>query len=706
VSKTTDPRKGLSAISAHFVGDFNLDESLTKTLAEFGVLASADRAYLYRIHHKAKLAHVTHEWLNADVAGLKGSITSFGLEDFKWLTGQMKKRETLLVKSLTELPSAAKNERTALGSQNVKSFILIPLYIKSRLEGYIGCDYVSGTCRLGQDRLELLKVAVDIVGFSFERKLNESSLRKSRWLNENIFEHSGAATLIIRPDTGISMVNSEFELLSGYTRKELIGRMRFIDLVGADSRQTFMRSHHQMISNAGTSLRNFEFELLTREGKSRTGLMTGASLLESDGCLLSFIDISKFRETEKQLILARDRAEESDRLKSAFLANVSHEIRTPLTTITGFSALLANPALQPDKKEKYITEILKSGNELTTLIDNVIDLSRIDAGIMVPEVSEFKLYPVLEEILNYYMQYLRHHEMDKLEIRLNIPVGSKKLMLRTDRKRLRQILLNLLNNSLKFTPSGSVEFGYTVEDSKGNAEAGDWFRFYVRDSGIGISNKDRDKIFERFFKIHQKGDRLYPGAGLGLAVAKDLVTLLGGKIWVESRPGKGSTFFFSIPNSVPVHAVNGTEQPLRREKDDLSERTILIAEDTESNFLYIEEILESMNVRVIHAVNGAEAIELVDAHKDEIDLIFMDILMPEYDGFEATREIRKIRKDIPVIAQTAFTFEGELINGLYAGCFDDYILKPYSVNSIRDLVRKYCPPRKQVTPHKGPRQAE
>jgi CheY-like chemotaxis protein len=212
--------------------------------------------------------------------------------------------------------------------------------------------------------------------------------------------------------------------------------------------------------------------------------------------------------------------------------------------------------------------------------------------------------------------------------------------------------------------------------------------FFVKDSGIGIAKKDKERIFERFVKIVDKSDQLYRGAGLGLALCRDLVHMLSGEIWVESILGKGSTFYFTLPSVRPVRK-EISKKPGDERKIDFSGKTIIIAEDTESNYLYLKEILSTLNLTMIRAKNGREAIELFRKNKDHVELILMDILMPEYDGFEAAQRIRDIRKDIVIIAQTAFAFEGEIENGLYAECFNDYILKPFDIKSIRNLIIKY-----------------
>jgi signal transduction histidine kinase len=443
------------------------------------------------------------------------------------------------------------------------------------------------------------------------------------------------------------------------------------------------------ISNPADVPKNYEFSYLTRKGDLRIAFMTGSSLIDTKNCLFSFIDITEFKEVENQLRKAKEKAEESDNLKSAFLANVSHEIRTPLNAITGFSSLLANPHLPLDKKEKYIKQILNGSNELANLIDNVLDISRIESGTLNPRISEFLLNVQLEEILAFHEELKDQHTKDNLEIRLSLPAGTEKILIRTDRIILQQILGSIIENAIKFTSSGHIEYGYSIGPDPSDPGQKQRLLFFVKDTGIGIPGKDHERIFERFVKIVDKDEHLYRGAGLGLALARDLVQLLGGEIWLESSPGKGSTFYFTIPYEAPSIQKDDKKRAGKQEGVDWSDKTILVAEDTESNYLYIEELLHPTKARLIRARDGLEAIDLFRENKDSIDLVFMDILMPEYDGYEATKLIRKIKKDIPVIAQTAFTFEGEMEAGLYAGCFNDYVLKPFKIKVIYSLLEKY-----------------
>jgi len=688
-SRQLEQHKILARISSYFIGDFVLDQSLHYSLSDIGKMAGADKVYIYRIHHKAKLAHITHEWLNPDATKIPDSTTSFALDHYGWLVKQLNKTEIIFMRDIEKLPSEAVNEKQVLMEQGIKSLFAYPFKIANKLEGFIGIEYLQVQDSLQEEYLEILKIAADIIGFSLERKMSEKSLRRTEELYEKIFENTGAATVTIKPDTTILMVNSEFERLLGYKRNEVEGKIRLVDLLENKDQSVLKKYHHLLMSNPEAVPKSYEFNYQNKKGEIRFAFMTGSSLIDTRNCLLSFIDITDFKDVESQLRIAKDRAEESDRLKSAFLANVSHEIRTPLNAITGFSSLLANPNLQLDKKEKYIKQILSGSNELVNLIDNVLDISRIESGTLKPKITEFLLNVQLEEILEFNNDLKDQYAKENLDIKLNVPAGSEKLLVRTDQMILQQVLGSIIENAIKFTSSGSIEYGYSILPDKPDPAQDQSLLFFVKDTGIGISKKDKDRVFERFVKIVDKDAHLYRGAGLGLALARDLVHLLGGEIWLESGLGKGSTFYFTIPYESPSLKKDDKRPSSMRKEMDWSDKTILVAEDTESNYLYIEELLSPTRAILMRASDGLEAIEIFRANKDTIDLVFMDILMPEYDGFEATQLIRKIKKDIPVIAQTAFTFEGEMVDGLYAGCFDDYVLKPFKINVIYTLLEKY-----------------
>ncbi len=681
--------KAIFQISSFFIGDYLLDKSISQTLDLLGNLMEVDRVYLYRFHHKAKLIHITYEWISSKSKNIDHCIPSIPYEELTWFIKQLKTKEIVLLKDIGNLPDRAKNEKEIFTRQGIKSLLAFPVMTKGELEGFVGLDQNEIAHEWQKEDLKMLKIAPDIIGFSIERKKSERSLKRTEQLYQKIFENTGAATLTIKADTTIQMVNSEFEKLLGYSREEIEGKRKLLDMVNKKYKSVIQKYHYLLLSRPEAVPKNYEFDYITKQGESRNAYMTGSIVLDPKTSLLSFIDITEFKEVERQLLRAKDKAEESDRLKSSFLTNVSHEIRTPLNAITGFSALLSDPNLPMDKKENYIKQILDGSNELVNLIDNVLDISRIESGTLKPKIAEFLLNVKLKEIHHFYDDYKIQQGKENLRIKLTLPPNTDKFLLKTDPYRLQQILANLLDNAIKFTVSGYVEFGYSIMPAQNTGLRSGTILFFVKDSGIGIAKKDKEKIFERFVKIIDRNDRLYRGAGLGLTLTKDLIHMLKGEIWVESALGKGSSFYFTIPYKHPKEKEAERKPRDKKRITDYSDKTILIAEDTESNFLYIYEILKGTKAKIIRAKDGKEAIELFLKNKDKIDLIFMDILMPEFDGFEATNRIREIKPDIVVVAQTAFTFEGESVDGLYAGCFDDYILKPFDVKIILKMVEKY-----------------
>ncbi len=431
-SRELEQHKILARISSYFIGDFVLDQSLHKSLSDIGKMAGADKVYIYRIHHKAKLAHITHEWLNPDASLIPGSTTSFSLDNYGWLLDQLNNTEITFIRDIGKLPREATKEKKVLTEQGVKSLFAYPIKIGNKLEGFIGIEYIKHQYTLPEEYLEIMKIAADIIGFSLERKQSEKSLKRTEQLYEKIFENTGAATVTIKPDTTILMVNSEFERLLGFKRSEVEGKIRLVDLLDNKDQSVLRKYHHLLMSNPNAVPKNYEFNYQNKKGEIRYAFMTGSSLIDTKNSLISFIDITEFKDVESQLRIAKEKAEESDRLKSAFLANVSHEIRTPLNAITGFSSLLANPNLQLDKKEKYIKQILSGSNELVNLIDNVLDISRIESGTLKPKITEYLLNVQLDEMKEFYNDLKDQHAKENLDIKLIIPKGSEKLLVKTD----------------------------------------------------------------------------------------------------------------------------------------------------------------------------------------------------------------------------------------------------------------------------------
>jgi signal transduction histidine kinase/ligand-binding sensor domain-containing protein/CheY-like chemotaxis protein len=388
-------------------------------------------------------------------------------------------------------------------------------------------------------------------------------------------------------------------------------------------------------------------------------------------------------ERTKELIIAKDKAEESDKLKSSFLANLSHEIRTPLNSIIGFSGLIADSKTSAKERLSFKSIIEGSNNMLLSLINDIIDFSKMESGhldIILKEVILDSIFEDIQKIFNLEINKLTHLIEKDLEFRINISENSKGLILVTDEVRLKQLLSILINNAIKFTQKGFVEVGCSLL-------ANSLLRFYVKDTGIGIEKQFHSVIFERFRKI-EEDNHLYRGAGIGLSIAKELVKLLGGTIEVDSSPGVGTTFSFNIPvKSKEVKKLKSTAARPANEIPDFSGRKILIAEDDFSSYIYLEKLLCKTNATIIHAVNGKEAISLYEQNPD-LSMIFLDIKMPEVNGFEALEALKQRQINIPVFAQTAYAFSDEVKKIKESG-FSEYISKPIHPDELFRIISAY-----------------
>ncbi len=376
-----------------------------------------------------------------------------------------------------------------------------------------------------------------------------------------------------------------------------------------------------------------------------------------------------------ELQKAKEKAEESVKFKNAFIANISHEIRTPMSGILGFADLLKAPDLSSESKNTYIDTIISSGKRMLGIINDLIYISKIEAGHLETYKDATDLYKLLDELRIFFQPEARRKN---LELRINEAIPQGKTITETDKTKLSQVLTNLIKNAIKYTNTGYVEFGCHLKE--------DFYIFYVKDSGIGIKEEYQINIFERFKQGEVATDAL-EGLGLGLAISKSLVEALGGTIWVESEPGAGSTFYFSIPykeheNPVNSNIPNNTDLSLS-----FPELEILIAEDEEFIYYFLDQFLKKNNIKTLHAKNGREAIEMTKANPN-IRLILMDSRMPIMNGLEATIQINQFRPDLPIIALSAFASSADVQKTLKAGCVD-YIVKPFEKEIVLKKILMY-----------------
>jgi PAS domain S-box-containing protein len=529
----------------------------------------------------------------------------------------------------------------------------------------------------------LVGVMVDIS----KLKEMEEALRQSEMFFKGITDSANDAIVLTDKKSRIQFWNKAAELLFGYQRFEVINKNLYHFLISKNEVEK-LDEHLQKIyqeKDKSAVSNSLEINAITKDGKTFPAEFSNSIISFNDKTSVIYIikNIELRKQAEKMLLDAKEKAEEADRLKTAFLSNMSHEIRTPMNAIVGFSQLLANDSISEDKRQLFIEQINVNSESLLAIIDDIIHVSKIESGKIEIKLGMCLLNSVMDEIYTGFLEHRRRMGKEHVEILLSKGVDNANFSILTDNQRFRQILTNLIGNALKFTDKGYVSFGYKIRDKES-------LLFYVKDTGLGINSEKIEYVFDRFTKIAANKTKLYGGTGLGLSITKHLVEQLGGKIWVESTEGKGSNFFFILPHQgISQEKEKKQPEPPKKLKMDLRNASILIAEDEQMNFLFLQEALYPSGAKITWAKNGKEALELIQ-NNHQFDIILMDMKMPIMDGYEATRKIKKIRPDIPVIAQTAYAMPEEQKKGFESGC-DFYLSKPIDPLILINTLKKHLP---------------
>ena len=509
-----------------------------------------------------------------------------------------------------------------------------------------------------------------------ERRHAEQQIR----LLSRSVEQSPVSVMITDPDGRLMYVNPKFTEVTGYSMEEVIGKNPSLLKSGEHPPSFFKKLWDTILS--GNEWRG-EFRNKKKNGEIYWDSSTISPILNEKGDIAYFVgvqeDVTEKKRLHDELVKAKEKAEESDRLKSAFLANISHEIRTPMNGILGFMDLLREPELEEGTKNRYIDIINKSGERLMATINDIIEISKLEAGQLQIQISDIDITAMMD----YLYGFFKHQADEKgIQLKINNRLSGMDALIKADRQKLEGVLINLIRNAIKFTREGFVEFGNRLEDGQ--------LLFYIRDTGVGIPADRLKAIFDRFVQADLKLTRTYEGSGLGLSIAKGYTELLGGKIEVESEEGKGSTFNFFIPFQPAESHARKTVATSLSKGEPGGKKLILIAEDDEISNILLEEIFAEGDFKLLHTVTGEDAVKACKEHSD-IDLILMDIRMPGMNGIEATQQIRKFNKKVSILAQTAYAMPGDKENALEAGC-NDYISKPIDkqllLAKINRLLRK------------------
>ncbi|MFW5974718.1 MAG: hybrid sensor histidine kinase/response regulator, partial [Bacteroidota bacterium] len=504
---------------------------------------------------------------------------------------------------------------------------------------------------------------------------------KLQLLNQAV-EQNPAEIMITDKEGHIKYVNKGFSLITGYSFADVYGRRPEMLRSEIHSERFFEEMWNTLLSGKVWS---GEFRNYHRNGRMYWEQAIISPIFDKDNNITHFVKVSEDITEKKQMIeelkKAKEKAEESDRLKSAFLTNISHEIRTPMNGILGFINLIDETGLDEEERSEYIEIINKSGQRLLDTINDIVELSRIDAG-----ESDIKSEKVdIHGVMKFHLHLFKPQATEKgLSLEIDKELPEEKSLVYTDKSRLEGMLGNLLKNAIKFTKEGKITFGNYIES--------DDVIFYVSDTGIGVPREKHEAIFERFVQADLRLTRAHEGSGLGLSIVKAYAESLGGRVWLNSEPGEGSTFYFSLPYA-PVE-LSGSKSPdettahQKTEKPRLKKDiTILVAEDDASSYMLIEALFSKQPVELLHTETGEETVKQArDNHN--IDLVLMDIKLPGIDGLEATRQIRSFNPSIPIIGQSAYAMKGDREKAIEAGC-NDYITKPFKRKELITLINKH-----------------
>ncbi len=517
-----------------------------------------------------------------------------------------------------------------------------------------------------------------IGGVSIEITRRREAEYRLRILSRAI-RNSPVTVVITDPDANIEYVNPAFINSTGYSFAEVMGEnMKIINSGHHDD--LFFSDMWERIRKGA----EWQGEILNRkkDGALFWELVSISSVTNRDGEITHFVaikdDISKRKQMEDALRKAKEKAEESDKLKSAFLANMSHEIRTPMNAIVGLSGLLGDPETAFSDRAQFSQLIRENSNVLLQLIDDIVDISKIEAGQIAMRPEPCNLEALMDEIYESFMPQIREREDDTVFV-LKKEKSSVPLHTVTDQQRLRQIITNLLSNALKFTEKGKIEFGYSLEKDES-------LLFYVKDTGRGIPSDKLELIFDRFSQLDREDGDFHRGAGLGLSISKSIAELLGGSIWAESELGKGSCFYLSIPwHPVKSAPLQERKQVAVVDYPRLTGRKILVVEDLDVNYRLIEVMLKKTGATILWGQTGEQSLELF-AENPDLSLVLLDLNMPDIHGYDLLVTMKEHRRELPVIIQTAYAMNGERERCRKAGC-DNYITKPIQLEQLVAAVR-------------------
>jgi PAS domain S-box-containing protein len=519
-----------------------------------------------------------------------------------------------------------------------------------------------------------------------ERKRMEKEAEIARALFHTLAMHSPVGIFRTNQNGHTIFVNPAWSQMTGVSAEEANG-YGWVSRIHPDDRDMVLKEWQERMDSRVPS--PAEYRLVRNDGTVVWVLGNAVpdfSGGEFQGYVGTMTDITMVKETEleiqrknEELILAKESAEESDKLKSSFLANLSHEIRTPMNAIAGFASLLDKPGIEIEKIKKFATIIQQSTNQLLLIINDIIDISMIETKQMGIRYEELNLAAFFEQLASVFWNQLPHEK--ELELIFNLPEDVSEYILTTDRAKLEQILTNLYGNAVKYSERGRIMIGFReINDHE--------LLFFVEDNGLGIPKEEHDLVFERFYRCNHEKITSEKGSGLGLAICKAYVEMLSGKIWLESEPDKGSTFFFTHTFTKKISAVRPDKTEIETTiTESVNRPKVLLVEDESVNLYFLQTALAEYKFELYDTDRAAGAVELCREHGD-FQLVFMDVKLTDGSGIDATIQIKKEFPDLPIVIQTAYALPEDRKSAMQAGA-DDFLEKPISLKRLKEVINKY-----------------
>ncbi|WP_163177273.1 GAF domain-containing hybrid sensor histidine kinase/response regulator [Bacteroides sp. 51] len=671
----------VSQILLSFLQTDNPDKVIHNILRDILKQFKAGRTYIFEYNFEKQTQTNTYEVVDDNVKPEIDILKDLPFDMNSWWTDQITKRcEPIILSTLDDLPPEADPEKEFLAMQDINSLFVTPLTSRGGTWGYVGVDIVDGFHTWTKDDADWLQAMFNIVSLCIQLQRSEKEAKLDKAYLESLYKNMPLGYLrlnlvyneknelvdYIFVDTNPAVDNLFAKPLSNQIGKKAS------DVIHDYRLQKNLTYLQQVVNNKEYVETDYYIDSTDKHSR-----LVMYSIQENEViCLLS--DITESYIAKQKLIEAKEKAESSDRLKSAFLANMSHEIRTPLNAIIGFSDLLSVTD-DPEERATYSEIVHKNNDLLLQLISDILDISKIEAGTLDVVNDDVNINQMCREITHFY-----ELKTEDSPVKVTFDEHLPSYILHSDKNRITQVLNNFINNALKFTSEGGISLGYELVSE-------DKIKFYVRDTGCGIAKENLESVFERFVQL----DSFVPGTGLGLSICKSLVEQMGGKIGVESEVGKGSYFWFTHPFQPELQTKSkdtAPKQPVKptptNENDNSRKPVVLIAEDTDSNYILLTSIFKN-KYKLVRAYNGLEAIDLF--HQTHPDIILMDMKMPLMDGIEATKEIRTTDTQTPIIAVTAFAYDSDKERVLEAGC-NAYISKPIKAAELIRVMEELLEP--------------